>query len=54
MPATLNRVDGYGMIDSMPLPPFDVVLAPLFDLLGRHPAGLRRGEAVAKLSVEFP
>jgi restriction system protein len=37
----------------MPLPTFDVVLSPLFELLARNPAGLRRGEAVERLANEF-
>lgn len=37
----------------MTLPAFDVVISPLFDLLGRHPAGLRRGEVVERLADEL-
>ncbi|HEX8114446.1 MAG TPA: restriction endonuclease [Kofleriaceae bacterium] len=37
----------------MPLPTFDVVISPLFELLAGNPAGLRRGEAVERLASEF-
>lgn len=42
-----------GKIVPMPLPAFDVVISPLFELLARSPAGLKRGDAVRKLADEF-
>jgi len=41
------------MIRPMPLPTFDRVIAPLYDLLGRNPEGIRRAHALKALAQHF-